>query len=168
MPSWTLPEGIYPPLQEKLELYVRDLRERREDTLDFVVLYGSAACGRAGPGSDLDLLIGLRSDEGLRFRDRFLEFDELGTGAVEPFVYYPGEIDAMQAGLHTTLLEAVADGRVLFDRGRWRLVQEDIGAMMGAGLLVRLPRGWKLVRPELVRERERALRGMCFPSREDG
>jgi predicted nucleotidyltransferase len=78
-----------------------------------IILFGSFAEGRAVPGSDVDVLIVLRSDP-RRFIDRipdYLEiFSDLGTG-VDVFPYTVDELE------NPVARNAVATGKVLLERG---------------------------------------------------
>jgi len=56
-----------------LERFLEELLERRGEEVEFVVLFGSMARGDWSAGSDYDLLIGLRGDDGRRFIDRLGE-----------------------------------------------------------------------------------------------
>ena len=61
------------PEVAKLERFLEELLERRGEEVEFVVLFGSMARGDWSAGSDYDLLIGLRGDDGRRFIDRLGE-----------------------------------------------------------------------------------------------
>lgn len=77
-----------------------------------IILFGSFAEGRAVPGSDLDILIILRSDP-RRFVERiqhYLDsFSEIGIG-VDVFPYAVDELD------NPVAQTAIRKGHVLFER----------------------------------------------------
>ncbi len=77
-----------------------------------VILFGSFANDRAVPGSDVDILLVLRSDP-RRFIDRIPEyldaFSDLGIG-VDVFPYTADELD------NPVAKTALATGKVLFER----------------------------------------------------
>lgn len=148
--SWTLPELGCPPLRERLRRYMEGLMGDRSEEVEFIVLFGSAARGEARPGSDLDLLIGLRSDGREPFLERLRAFSDYAPG-VDAFAYYPGELREMFRQLHPTLLEASDHGKVLWDRGTWGELKGVITRWVQCGKLAKRPRGWQVVDPELLR-----------------
>lgn len=68
--------------------------------IEFVVLFGSRAKGNWTGGSDYDILIGLRYDDGMCFLDRLPEFSLLAEGPIEVFPYCYSEWRAMFQNLH--------------------------------------------------------------------
>lgn len=77
-----------------------------------VVLFGSFAEGRAVPGSDIDILIVLRSDP-RRMMDRIAEYQEIFSGmgiGADVFPYTEDELDNPLAK------NALSSGKVLFQR----------------------------------------------------
>lgn len=91
---------------------------RTEPNVRFAVLYGSEALGTAGPGSDVDLLVALRSDDVARLADlsgrlsralgRDVQVVRLGDAWGSP----------------TLLADILAQGRVLVDRDQtWPRLQ---------------------------------------------
>jgi predicted nucleotidyltransferase len=85
---------------------------RADSNVMQVILFGSFAHNRAVPGSDVDILIVLRSDS-RRFIDRiaaYLDaFSEIGI-AVDVFPYTVDELD------NPVVKIALATGKVLFER----------------------------------------------------
>ena len=82
--------------------------------IERVLLLGSLASGRAGPGSDADLLTILsRSDRS--FLSRIPHYIPQGCGiAVDVFPYTYAEIEAMQAAGNLLLKRALAEGIEIF------------------------------------------------------
>ncbi len=68
------------PEVEKLEGFLEPLLQTRGDEVEFAVLFGSMARGNWLPGSDYDVLIGLREDDGKRLIDRIYEFSPWERG----------------------------------------------------------------------------------------
>src|SRR5438874_11598713 len=64
----------------RLRHYVEMALAARGEEIEFIVLYGSMARGNWSIGSDFDLLIGLRIDDGKRFLDRVYEYEQLAPG----------------------------------------------------------------------------------------
>jgi len=117
--------------------------EQRGDEIEFIVLFGSMARGNWSPGSDYDLLIGLRIDDGKRLLDRIYEFEQIAPGPIEPFVYSRSEWTKMWRDLHLTFLEAADYGVVLFDRGGWASVRTEFERLLSSGAIERQPGGWQ-------------------------
>lgn len=86
-----------------------------------VILFGSAARGRATRRSDLDF-VAIQSSEA-RFLDRigallgrFVE--ALPGAAVDLLVYTPAEFDRMVRNGNRFLRRVLAEGKVVYERGR--------------------------------------------------
>ena len=90
--------------------------EERSGEVDCGV-FGSAAKGNWTQGSDVDALVGLRVDDGLRLTDRIGLFARWVTGNLEVFPYAHSQWERRFAPKHLLLLEALADGIILVDRG---------------------------------------------------
>jgi hypothetical protein len=116
---------------------------QRGEEIEFIVLYGSMARGDWSIGSDFDLLIGLRIDDGKRFLDRVYEYEQIAPGPIEPFVYSRSEWEGMWDRLHLTLLEAADYGIPLFDRGAWAGIRDQFARYLAAGVIERRPGGWQ-------------------------
>lgn len=97
-------------IQGQLDKVINTLRA--DPNVVRVVLFGSFAMNRAVPGSDVDILIVLRSDT-RRFIDRITHymdfFSDVGI-AVDIFPYTIHELDNPVAKV------ALATGKVLFER----------------------------------------------------
>jgi predicted nucleotidyltransferase len=128
---------------ERLRRYIDRALAERGDDIEFVVLYGSMARGNWSIGSDFDLLIGLRIEDGLRFLDRVFQYEQIAPGPIEPFVYSRSEWEKMWRDLHLTYLEAADHGIPLFDRGSWARVREEFARHLAAGVVERRPGGWQ-------------------------
>jgi predicted nucleotidyltransferase len=127
----------------RLRRYVEAALEQRGEEIEFIVLYGSMARGNWSIGSDFDLLIGLRIDDGKRFLDRVFEFERIAPGPIEPFVYSWGEWEKMWRDLHFTFLEAADHGIPLFDRGGWARIRGEFDRYLATGVVERRPGGWQ-------------------------
>ncbi len=104
---WLDKEYINCQLEKAVDTLRTDLNVQK------IVLFGSFAENRAVPGSDVDILIILKTDS-RRFIDRILyyldEFSELGIG-VDVFPYTVDELDNPFA------MTAIRTGKILFERG---------------------------------------------------
>lgn len=127
----------------KLERFLKELLERWEEELEFVVLFGSMARGDWSVGSDYDLLIGLRSDDGKRFIDRLGDFSPR-EGNIEVFPYSRSEWRRMFAEYHPLLLEALAHGVVLWDRGAFAEMRKTFQEWLKTGKVSPWRQGWKI------------------------
>jgi predicted nucleotidyltransferase len=128
---------------DRLHDYVEAAIAERGEEIEFIVLFGSMARGNWSEGSDFDLLIGMRVDDGKRFLDRVYEYERLAPGPIEPLVYGRSEWTRMWQALHLTLLEAADYGIPLFDRGAWSRIREQFGQYLAAGVVERRPGGWQ-------------------------
>ena len=99
-------------LMSRIVRATRNLGRQHEKVVR-VVLFGSLACDRAGPSSDVDLLVVMRAcdtpllDRAALFREYFLD---LGVG-VDLFVYTEPEVAAGNIPIAT---HALRTGIVLF------------------------------------------------------
>ena len=131
------------PDVDRLRRYVEAALAQRGEEIEFIVLYGSMARGNWSIGSDFDLLIGLRIDDGKRFLDRVYEYERIAPGPIEPFVYSRSEWEQMWRDLHLTYLEAADYGLPLFDRGAWARLREEFTRYLAAGVVERRHGGWQ-------------------------
>lgn len=131
------------PDVEKLERFLADLLERRREEIEFVVLFGSMARGDWSAGSDYDLLIGLSYDDGKRFIDRLGEFAPK-EGNIEIFPYSLSEWRRMFAEHHPLLLEALAHGIVLWDKGAFSEMRKTFQEWLKSGKVTPWRNGWKI------------------------
>lgn len=139
---------MWEPLSDRPEIdrlrgYVEAVLAERGEEIEFIVLYGSMARGNWSLGSDFDLLIGLRIDDGKRFLDRVFEYERIAPGPIEPFVYSRGEWQQMWRDLHLTYLEAADYGVPLFDRGAWASLRHEFNRLLATGVVERRPGGWQ-------------------------
>jgi predicted nucleotidyltransferase len=128
---------------ERFRQYIETVLAERGEEIEFMVLYGSMARGNWSRGSDFDLLIGLRGEDGKRFLDRIYEYERIAAGPVEPFVYSKHEWQAMWQGFHLTLLEAADYGICLFDRGAWAQIRREFAHHLQTAIIERRPGGWQ-------------------------
>lgn len=135
------------PEVEKLERFLQRLLERRGEELEFVVLFGSMARGDWSRGSDYDILIGLRGDDGKRLIDRMGEISSLVEGNIEVFPYSRSEWQRMFEEFHSLFLEALEHGVVLWDRGIFAEMRETFHGWRESGLVAPWGAGWKIAQP---------------------
>lgn len=121
----------------------RVLRERGEE-IEFLVLFGSMARGNWSPGSDYDVLLGLRNADGRRLIDRIGEFEALVEGDIQVFPYDRPAWERMFQSFHPLLLEALDHGVVLSDRGSFASMRAVFERWRTNGTLTRLAGGWKI------------------------
>jgi predicted nucleotidyltransferase len=148
MPSKSspLPEGLSAhPEAKALQAFVERLMQERGDEVEFVVVFGSAAKGNWTQGSDVDVFVGLRVDDSLRLTDRIGLFARWVTGNLEVFPYARSQWERMFAQKHLLLLEALADGIVLVDRGAFRAMRAKFQEWLAKGHLRRLKSGWQIL-----------------------
>lgn len=134
-----------PDVTDTLQPTLTAWRRQRGDDPAFVVLFGSRARGDWGPGSDYDLLVGLAGEDPRRMIDRMADFEPAGPLPLEVFPYARPEWEAMFRSDHPLLLEALAEGVVLFDRGDFARMRSEFRRACREGRLQRLPRGWRIV-----------------------
>jgi predicted nucleotidyltransferase len=128
---------------DRFRRYIDAVLAQRGEEIEFIVLFGSMARGNWSLGSDYDLLIGLRVDDGKRLLDRIYEFERIAPAPIEPFVYSRSEWMKMWGDLHLTFLEAADYGVVLFDRGGWGKVCEEFERRLRTGSIERHLGGWR-------------------------
>lgn len=132
------------PEVEKLERFLERLLDTRGEEVEFVVLFGSMAKGNWSRGSDYDVLIGLRGEDGKRLIDRMYEISLLAEGNIEVFPYSRAEWQRMFAGFHPLLLEAFEHGVILFDQGAFAAMREVFRRWRAEGVLTPAGFGWKI------------------------
>lgn len=131
-----------PPNHPPLSGYIEWLWASRGPDIEFIVLFGSRARGDAVEGSDYDILVGLRTQDGLRLTDRIgLLQDEL-TGKVQVLPYPVAEVRRMLDDRNGLVLNALADGIPLYDHGAWGSLVADFRACQDRGMIRRFPGGW--------------------------
>lgn len=132
------------PDEERLKRFLERLLRERGEEVEFVVLFGSMARGDWGWGSDYDLFIGLRGEDGRRMLDRLAEFTTLVEGNIEVFPYSRAEWERMVESFHPLLLEVLADGIVLWDRGAFHDLRTVFQQWRAEGMVERWRQGWKI------------------------
>lgn len=126
---------------EQLQRWTRRILAERGDKIDFIVLYGSRARGTHRPYSDYDILVGLAGPSEQRFRDRTEAFEDSDL-YIEAKIFSPEELDRLWFQYARTLIDALAEGHPLFDRGGWARRQSAYRATLEAGVLEREGRNW--------------------------
>ncbi|MGH2350685.1 MAG: nucleotidyltransferase domain-containing protein [Chloroflexota bacterium] len=134
-----------PPEREGLEPTLERLLEQRGDELAFVVLFGSRARGDWSVGSDFDLLLGLKGEDGRRLVDRIGAFAApLPAANVDLFPYSRSEWQRMFADRHPLLLEALEHGVVLYDDGDFAAMRRTFREWRRTGHVTPWRTGWKI------------------------
>lgn len=86
-----------------------------------ILLFGSYARGTPREDSDLDILVIMDSTEPMAMRmTRVAQVAEVPFLSMDVLVYTPGEIRARRSVADPFLTEVLAQGRVLYPRGRGR------------------------------------------------
>jgi predicted nucleotidyltransferase len=132
------------PEIEKLERYLDTLLEQRGEELEFVVLFGSMAKGNWSRGSDYDLLIGLRGEDGKRLIDRMADFDLPAQIDIQVFPYNRSAWQRMFETYHLLFLEALEHGVVLWDRGGFAEMREVFRQWRESGRVTPWRSGWRI------------------------
>jgi len=137
------------PNIECLRDFVNQALAEKGDEIEFIVLYGSMAKGNWSQESDYDVLIGLRIDDNKRFIDRLYDYSLMSRGPIEVFVYSKSDIKLMFETFHLTLLEALNDGIVIYDRGGWANMQEQFALMLEQRVIESVEYGWRIFEERL-------------------
>lgn len=124
--------------------YLDELLTQHRDELAFVVLFGSMARGNWSCGSDYDVLIGLHGDDGKRLLDRVAEFTPSVALNVDVFPYSRSEWQRMFHDFHPLLLETLAYGIVLWDRGEFATMRATFRQWRQQGRVQPWRSGWKI------------------------
>lgn len=133
----------------ELETFLRRVLDERGDDLEFVVLFGSMARGDWSRGSDYDVLIGLRKDDGKRFIDRIGDFQALTRANIDVLPYARSEWQRLVDQRSLLMLEALDHGIPLWDRGAFADLQRAFQRWRTDGEVTPLPHGWQIhPRPE--------------------
>lgn len=133
-----------PPGHPALSAYLDWLWREHSGRIEFAVLFGSRARGDAFEDSDYDLLLGLVEPDGLRWVDRLGVYQDEINGKVDVFPYAPEELARMEDEANLLLLESLADGVALYDRGTWRRLRERFARRVAEGRWRRIPLGWEV------------------------
>ena len=132
------------PEIDRLCAFLERLLEARSEDVEFVVLFGSMARGNWSRGSDYDVLVGLRAEDGRRLTDRIGDFESLVDGNIQVFPYDRPSWERMFRSFHPLLLEALDHGVILFDRGRFAAMREAFAEWRAAGVVRRSAFGWNI------------------------
>lgn len=127
-------------VEPQLRRYLQALQQRLP--VECLAVFGSRARGDHWIDSDIDLVVVSAAFEGLPRQERIglLLEDWRESPALEPLGYTCNEL--LRAD-HPVLLEALSDGRAIFDRGIWRQGQERLTAVLASQAWTRIPGGWK-------------------------
>ncbi|MEM2990568.1 MAG: nucleotidyltransferase domain-containing protein [Halobacteria archaeon] len=124
--------------------FIQRVMEIRGDEIEFIVIFGSRAKGQWSRGSDYDVFIGLRVDDGKRLMDRILEFSLLTKSEIEPFPYSFSEWRRMFEEFHVLLLEVLDHGVVIFDRGAFAEMKKVFSKWRERGIVTPTGTGWRI------------------------
>ena len=128
------------PYQKEIEEYTKALRRALNPKL--ILLHGSLVKGTFGLGSDVDILI-VADNLPKNPNDRLRLLYELDRtrAPIDAKAYTPGEIKRMLAKGHPLIMDALADGEVLYaDRGYLRELMDMFKAARKK--FRRFERGW--------------------------
>jgi predicted nucleotidyltransferase len=134
------------PEAEQFTSFIDTLLTERREELEFIVLFGSMARGDWSRGSDYDVLIGLRGEDGKRLLDRIAEFSAPARIAVDVFPYSCSEWQRMFQDYHPLLLEAFEHGVILWDRGAFAEMRTIFRHWRQHGQVRPWRVGWKITR----------------------
>jgi len=73
----------------------------------------------------------------------------MSRGPIEAFVYSKSEIQLMFETFYLTLLEALNDGIVIYDRGGWSKMQEQFALMLDKKVIEPVEYGWRIFEERL-------------------
>ena len=129
---------------EPLDQLVDALLEQRRDDVEFMVLFGSRARGDWLPGSDYDIIVGLTYDDEKRLVDRMGDFAlPIGLNA-DVLPYSRSEWQHMFRDHHLLLLEALNEGRILWDRGAFAEMRVSFQRWRHEGKVTPYRNGWSI------------------------
>lgn len=118
-PYWDRPRGETAagsanPIQDKLDEIVR--RIVKECDPEKIILFGSHATGRAGPGSDVDLLVVTRHGESRRKQAQALYQVLWDVGvATDIIVVRPEDFEKYRDVVGTIIYPAAREGKVIYE-----------------------------------------------------
>jgi predicted nucleotidyltransferase len=129
---------------DKLERFLLRLLDHYGEAIEFVVLFGSMARGDWTIGSDYDVLVGLAVEDGKRLTDRMGEFSLLAKGNIDVFPYSCTQWRRMFTQFHPLLLDALEEGKVLYDGGAFTEMQRVFRQWRETAVVVPWRSGWKI------------------------
>ena len=104
---------IEPPLAEIVRKIVDSFRPRR------IVMFGSRARGDTSPGSDLDLMVEIDTDDPPAQRVRAIDaLFGLRRWAMDVVVYTPQEVEQQRQYRNSLVWLIESEGKVLYDQSR--------------------------------------------------
>jgi len=110
-----LPDGIPPAARETIAAMVQRIVERFAP--ERIILFGSYACARVGPDSDVDLLVVMRDPGPKRKMASAIHAALAGMGLPKDVVVItPQEMDRFRDVPGTIVYPALRDGKVLYER----------------------------------------------------
>ena len=106
---------VTPANREKIQAMVRRIVERFSP--ERIVLFGSYACGTAGPDSDVDFLVIMRFEGSKRDKQVEIRMALSGMGlAKDIIVATPEEVKKYRDVVGTVIRPALLEGKVLYER----------------------------------------------------
>jgi len=129
------------PYKNALEAYLKSLFDRLSPS--FVVLYGSAARGDFGIGSDVDILV-VAEDFPTKLDDRLQLLFSINptTAPLEPIGYTPKEFEELLRRRHATALYAMEEGILLYDDGTYLKMKKIYEKLKADLKIVKGKAGW--------------------------
>jgi len=113
-----------------------------------IILFGSMAKGTYTKHSDYDLLL-IVSGEKLSFKERLYEYSKPSNGWVEALAYTREEAKAMLESFNPLILDALKDGKVIYDRGFWKQLKNIFEKLLAKGIITPKESGWTIRREKL-------------------
>ncbi|MCS7253594.1 MAG: hypothetical protein RMK18_06830 [Armatimonadota bacterium] len=95
--------------------------------------------------SNVDVLIGLGVDDGMRFVDRISLFAQEAKGKIDVLPYARSEWQHMFETLHPLLLEALEDGIIIYDDSSFAILREAFYKLRSSGKIARHNLGWGII-----------------------
>ena len=129
------------PYKDALEAYLKSLFDKLSPS--FVVLYGSAARGDFGVGSDIDILV-VADDFPKKLDDRLQLLFNINptTAPLEPIGYTPKEFEELLRKRHATALYAMEEGIPLYDDGTYLKMKKMYERLKADLKIVKGKAGW--------------------------
>ena len=129
------------PYREKIARFCENVIEALNPSA--IILYGSLARGDYKKGSDIDIIV-VAENLPQEFTKRIEFLLRFSTGGpIEPRGYTPQEFLKMIEEAHGTVLDAVAYGIVLYDRGFIEKAEKQFRKTVKTLKLKRVINGWK-------------------------
>jgi hypothetical protein len=131
------------PFRRIVERYIKKIVRTLKPKA--VIIYGSAAKGSYGAGSDIDILV-ISENLPKNFLERLKTLYEIDTtnAPIQPIAYTPQEFERMLNKKHLTALEALEYGLIVYDDGYIQEVVKKFNEMRKREL-TRTEEGWEII-----------------------